>query len=308
MANEDVTLISGLFNIEPEIVEASIKDGALGARIVDSLTKKNLFDAKSKKILDIESFKQNFKAEITNSYFNELVENSKKGDVPTELYKNIKGAALQQKEKEYAKKFDIAEYSNLDDLVDKVASKTTANGKPIPEYEKKIHDLQEINLKLVKEKDEALSTVETKYKSLALDREKQDAFRQIPINLAKFKDTEVEEAKKRIQKVVLSVFENDYALDFDEKQRPVVKDKAGVVQKNSATLEPLSVSEVMTNVAKYSGIDLRSPDTGGQGGQSSRSSEAIFTNYEEFKSWCKSKNIDEYSKEALAAWKKAGIK
>jgi hypothetical protein len=308
MANEDVTLISGLFNIEPEIVEASIKDGALGARIVDSLTKKNLFDAKSKKILDIESFKQNFKADVTNSYFNELVEQSKKGDVPQELFKNIKGAALQQKEKEFAKKYEITEYSNLDDLVDKVASKTTANGKPIPEYEKKIHDLQEINLKLVKEKDEALNTVETKYKSLALDREKQDAFRQIPINLTKFKETEVEEAKKRIQKVVLSVFENDYALDFDEKQRPVVKDKAGVIQKNLATLEPLSVSEVMTNVAKYSGIDLRSPDTGGQGDQSSRSSESSFTNYEEFFLWCKSKNIDQYSKEALSAWKKAGIK
>jgi len=302
MIETDVAQLSELLKIDKEIVVASEKDGTLSTRIGDAL-KKGFIDTKS-----FETFKKNYKDEVVNQYFNELVEGAKKGDVPQELYKPIKGSALQQKEREFSKKFEITEYTSIDDLIEKAISKTTANGKPAPEFEKTISELKTANLHLQKEKEEAVKTVEQQFKARSLERDKTDLISQVPFDFTGTKPDELESKRAKTQQILKSVFDANYTLDYDDKQRLVVVDKEGKVLRNTATLDPVSASDVIMNVANEYSLKLISPDKGGQGGSSSQKTSVGFHDYDSFKQWCTSNNYKETSKEAVSAWSKSGLK
>ena len=301
MIEQDVTQLSESLGIPKEIIVASDKEGTLSTRIGDAL-KKNYTDNKT-----LETFKKNYKDEVINEYFTSLVEGAKKGDVPQELYKPIKGAALQQKERDIAKKYEISEYGSIDDLVDKAVSKTTANGKPTPEFETKINELKTANLQLQKEKEDAIKTAEKNFTSRILERDKADLISQIPFDFTGVKPEDIESKRAKTQNILKSVFDAEYTLDYDDKQRLVVM-KDGKILRNSATLDPVPAKDVIMNVANEYSLKLISPDKGGQGGESSRQNSAGFHDYESFKQWCISNNYKETSREAVSAWAKSGLK
>jgi hypothetical protein len=306
MTKEDVAGIAQLFELKEEIVEGSVKDGTLSTRIKDALAGKVVY-AKD----EFDKFKKNLAAEANETYFNDLVEKSRKGDIPAELYKNVKGQSLQQKERELSRKYEVSDYSGLDDLIEKAIGKTTANGKQ-PELEQQIKDLKEANKKLLSDKENAIKDVEAQYRSKALDRDKRDFLSRVPFDLSDKKAEEVEAARQKIQNLLLGVFDADYRLDYDEKGKVVVVDKENKIKKNQATLEPVDPSSVMAELAKEYGLKLISPDRGGQGGQSSRSSGQSFTDINTYLEYCKANNLEPGSKEAtklinkdmLAQWAK----
>ena len=301
MIKEDVTQVAELLGLNPEIVEASDKEGTLSARLRDVLT--NNFVTKT----DVETLKKNYKTEIETGYFNDLVEKAKKQDIPTDLYKPIKGAALQQTERELSQKFGVTDYSGILDLVEKAVSKTSANGKTLPEYETKIEELKKANLTLQQQAEEAVKTVETKYKAQSIERELSDTISKVPFDFSGHKPTELESAKQKTQQILKSVFNAEMKMDFDDKGRLVVIDKEGKVKRNTATLDPISPLDVMVDLAKEYNLKLTSPDRGGQGGNSSQISSASFDSYETYLQWCKSNNYNEFDTIAVKAWKASGL-
>jgi hypothetical protein len=301
MIDKDVTEISQLFSIEKEIVEASEKDGTLSQRIKDSLAKKKIYSPD-----EFDKFKSNYAKEVQDTYFNELVEKTRKGDAPNELHKVVKGAVLQQKEREYSQKYGITEYDGFDDLVEKAIRKTTATGNKA-ETEQLIKDLKAANVKLLEEKDNAVKEVEQRFKNQSIERDKRDLISRVPFDFSDKKSDEIENAKTKTQNILKSVFDQEYILDYDEKNRLVVKDKEGKIKKNQATLEPVDPSNVLVELAKDYNLKLTSPDRGGQGGQSSRNSGPAFSNYDEYVTYCKANGKDIYDKEMMKLWKASGL-
>lgn len=303
MIENDVTAISQLFGLDKAIVEASDKEGTLSVRIADVL-KKNYINNDT-----FNTFKGNHKTEVETSYFNDLVEKAKKQDIPQDIYKPVKGAVLQQIEREISKKYGVTDFQNFDDLIEKVSKKTSANGQTIPEYETKINELKTANLKLKQEADEAIKTVETRYRTQAIDREKVDFVNKVPHDFSGFKAEELENARLKTKNILKSVFDGDgYKLDYDDKNRLVVIDPKGLVMKSTATLDPVNPLDVFIDLAKQYGQKLTSPDKGGQGGKSSEQSSTMFADVDAFTAYCESKNINPLSKEGLDLLKLSGLK
>jgi hypothetical protein len=294
MKDNDVASIVEQFGLTKEIVEASEKDGTLGTRIKDSLSGKVIYDKAG-----FEVFKKNHAAEVTNTYFSDLVEKAKKGDLPTDLYTPIKGAAYQQLERDFSKEFDVAEFKDVHDLVKQAVKKSTANGKPQTELEKQVNDLKAANLLLKSEKENAVLTVQNEYKGKFLNSEMSGVLEQIPFDFTDVKADELAGKKQKTQTLLKSVFSSEYKLDTDAQNRTVVL-KGTDVLKNSATLEPLPLKDVLINLAKEYNLKLTSPDNGGQGGKSSgQSTGSKFATDKEFYDYCTANKIDVTSPEAM---------
>jgi hypothetical protein len=296
MIEQDVTQLSGLLKIDKDIIVASEKDGTLSTRISDAL-KKNFTDNSN-----LETFKKNFRDQARLEYFSELVDGAKKGDIPQELYKPVKGSALQQKEREISKAYNITDFSGFDDLIEKVSKvKTTATGND-SELVKKIEDLKAANLALKQDKENAVKDVESKFKSQFLSKEKLDLISKVPFDFSDVKAEELNNKRQKTWNILESVFDKEFKLDYDDKQRLVVL-KNGEVIKNPATLDPKPVSDVMVELAKDYNLKLSSPEKGGQGGSSSSQSGTTFADYEAFESYCKGRQISPTSSEAVKLWK-----
>lgn len=303
MKENDVAQISEQFGLSKEIVEASVNDGTLSQRISDSI--KNNFVLYKKD--EFEGFKRNHALEVQDGYFKELVEKAKKQDLPSELYAPVKGAAYQQLERELSKRFDITEYKDVTDLVDKAVKRTSASGKPT-DLEQKIAELQQANLALTEEKNNAVKDVEQRYKERYINEKKSAILDNVPFDFSDVKPDEVGQRKAKTQNILKSVFEQEYTLDIDEQNRVIVKNKEGKVMKNQATLEPTPAQDVFVSLAKEYNIKLTSPDSGGQGGKSSHKSNAAFSDFDSFQKWAADNNIKVNSAEYIKAWKDSGLK
>jgi hypothetical protein len=303
MKENDVVQIAEQFGLEKSIVEASVNDGTLGTRIKDSLSNKVIYDADK-----FEAFKKNHAAEVTNNYYNELVEQTRKGEAPQEIYKNIKGSAYQQLERELSKEFGVDEFKDVKDLINKAITKTSANGKQGPEIDKLINDLKAANVQLKAEKENAVLTVQNEYKGKFLNTEMNQILEQIPFDFSDAKADELADKKQNVQTILKSVFNGEYKLDTDAQGRTIVLKGADVL-KNQATLEPLPLKDVLTNLANKFNLKLISPDTGGQGGKSSGQSAGYkFQTPNEFYEYCAANKIDVAGPEAMKLLKENPFK
>lgn len=302
MNEQDVASIAEQFNLDKEIVESSISDGTLGQRIKDSLASKVVYDKN-----DFETFKTNYSKEVKDSYFSELVELAKKGEVPHDLHSPIKGAATEQLERQLSKKFEVKEYSDVHDLIDRIV-KSSANGKTDDQIMTQLEELKQANLTLQSEKENAISEVEKKYRDISLNKDKSQVLNSIPFDFSDYKQTEVDTAKAKVQKVLQSVFDADYTLDYDEANNLIVKERqTGNVLKSEATREPIPASNVLINLAKEINLKLKSPDTGGQGGKSSGQTESAFESVQQFDEAMRSKGINPNDPRYIEEYRKSGL-
>jgi molybdopterin converting factor small subunit len=302
MKEQDVAYISEQFGIEKEIVEASVNDGTLGVRLQDSLSAKKIYSNE-----DFSKLLTNHEVEVKNNYFTELIEKAKKGDIPNELHKPIKGATLQQLERDLSKKYNINEFNDLTDLVERAVKTKSANGSTPIEIESQISELKQANLRLVEEKENAVKTVESQYKQRFIDKEKVSALDVIPLDFSDIKTDDIDKARAKTKTLIKSVFDAEYQLDYDEQNRLVVKDREGKTLKNDATRDPLPVDDVMTRLAIEYGFKIKSPEKGGQGGKSSNNESGVFANMDAYAEWCAQKGIAQTSKEALEMYRKSGL-
>lgn len=288
MKDNDVAQISEQFGLDQEIVKQSAEDGTLGARIKDVLNGKVIYSKD-----DFDTFKKNYAAEITDSYFSDLVEKAKQGDVPQDLYKPIKGASYQQLERTLSKKYGIEDFSDVEDLIEKVKSSASGN---TDESQRLIEELRQANTKLQEEKENAISTVREEFKFKMLSRDTESLLNEIPF------DTD---DPKRTQSLLKGVFNGEYKLDYQDDKLVVLK--GDEVVKDEATRAPVSPKSVMIKLATDYGLKLKSPDTGGQGGNSSRHSTGSYESVEQFKADMESKGISTTDPEYYKAYKQSGL-
>jgi len=302
MKENDVAAISEQFGIDKEIVQASIDDGTLGQRIKDAM--KN--DVRYTKD-DFESFKTNYKAEVTNSYFADLVEKAKQGDIPQDLYKPVKGAALQQLEREVAKKYNVESYSDVQDLIDK-AVKSSANTKGGDEVmARQLEELKQANVTLQQERDNAISEVEQKYRRMAIDKDQKALLNSVPFDFTDVDPKNLDAARNNAQRLLKGVFDQEYSLDYTDEGQLVVK-KGDEIIKNEATRAPLPASDVFIKLAKDYNLKLKSPDNGGQGGKSSAgSSGRKYESVQEFEADMEAKGISRTDKEYIKEYRASGL-
>jgi len=299
--DKTVAALSGLLGLDPEVVKVSIEEDTLDSRITD-FKEKNRIQKKD----DFEKYEGNLKRETIEAHDRELLGKAKSGELDGDLYKAIKGATLQMKEKDVAKKFGITDYNNFDDLLDK-ATKSQSGGtddEKVKAFESKVEDLKQANLKLEKERNEAVSAVEQKYKNRFLDTELKAAIKNLPFDFDGADDKE--KAAKSVTEMVESVFKGRYDLSTnDDYSAVMVSDKNGEIVKSEATREPVPTSEVLSRLTKEFNIKMKSPETGGQGGQSSHSStNNSYTTQEELDAAIDRGDIKPFSKEAIEASRK----
>lgn len=305
MEKNDVTAIAQQFGLTPEVVEASEKDGTLGQRIKDSLSKKVIYDPEK-----FDEFKTNYKKETENAYFQQLVENAKKGDIPTDLYAPIKGSSYQQKERDLSKKYEITDYNGLDDLIEKAIKKSSGTPKTNHDLEQRIKDLETANTSLKKEAESASEKAMNEFKSSFVTEKMQTLLNNVPFDFSDVKADELPAKRMKTQNLLKGVFTSEYSLDYLNENGNkifVVKDKNGEIKKTKDTLKPVDPMDLLIEQAKEYNLKLTSPDGGGQGGSSSQT-QGSFTNHETYLQYLKANNIREMSKEAVDIWAKSGLK
>jgi len=296
MNEKDVAFFSTLLNIKAEDVESSVIDGTLG----EKLTALGLMDK-----TQVETLKGNLTNEVRANHINELTELAKKGELPQDLYNPIKGAVTERLEKDLSKKYEVTEFNGVFDLVDK-AIKTNAaksDDKQLQELIREHDELKQVNLNLVKEKDEAVLAAKQEYEGKVLTRDKRDHINAIPFDFSDVEETELEKVTASRRKILQDVFDSRYSLSFNGDDKVIVKDKNDSPVIIEATRDPMPVTDVMKNIATELGLKLVSPESGGQGGRSSgESGSAKFKNENDFYDYCESKKILPTSAEGIKAW------
>ena len=150
MKENDVAAFGKLLGQEKEFVEGQVEDGSLFARVQDYLDSNKFFTKD-----DFVKYEANTATEIREAYDKELVKKAKAGELDHEVFGVVKGATFEKKEKEIAKTYEIDEYKNLDDLVEKVIKSKSGetNDELSKTLQAKNDELKTANLKLQKEKD-----------------------------------------------------------------------------------------------------------------------------------------------------------
>lgn len=286
MKDNDVASLAEQFNLDPEIVKSSVDDGTLSTRIKDAMNKKVIYDTDK-----FDEFKKNYAKEVQDSHFSELISKAKSGEVPKELYDTIKGASMQQLERNLAKKYGVEDFDGVEDLIEKV--KSSANG--TDESQRLIEELRTANKKLLEEKESAVNTARQEYKSTLIKQEKQRILNSIPLN---------SEDPAKIQRLLNGVFNDEYSIDYDNDS--FVVRKGDEVVKDEATRAPVSPASVYESLAKEYNW-LKVPDTGGQGGKSSGHSTGRYESLEQFKSDMAARNIATTDPEYYKLYAESGL-
>jgi hypothetical protein len=234
----------------------------------------------------VETLKTNLANDVKQTYFGELVEQAKRGELDPDLYKPIHGAVYEMLEKDLVKDYNV-EKGTLKEMIAKISKNGQSNDNE--QLQQKFTELQGINENLVKEKEEAVLAARTEYEDKVLLRDKNDQLNAVPFDFSDVEDDKLEAAKASRKQILSDVFDARFTLAFSE-DKTVVKDKDGKIRKNTATLEPLPASDVMKELAIELGQKLKSPETGGQGGQSSGTTD------------CTDNKIHPNSKEGLEIW------
>ena len=290
MKENDVEFIGTLLGLEADAVNGAIEDGTIG----DKIKALNLMRGDQ-----VETLKDNLTKDVKSSYFSELVEKAKTGELDQELYKPIHGAVLEKTEKDLAKTYEV-ERGPLKEMIAKISNNGQSNDKE--QLTQKIHDLQEINERLVTEKTEAVSAAKTEYEGKVLMRDKADQLNALPLDFSDVDEEELEKVKTSRKQILNDVFDARFKLSFSD-DKLVVKNGQGEIVKNPATLEPLPASDVMGSLAKELGLKLKSPESGGQGGKSSGANgNTPFKSSQEFEEYCDKKGIHIHSPEAIKIW------
>lgn len=295
MEKNDVEFFGSLLNEKPETVEKYAEEGTLGEK-VKSL---NLMNSG-----EVDTLKTNLTRQVKENHINELVEDAKNGNVDKNLYGVIKGSVTEKNEKSLAKEYGVDSYSGLNDLVSKAISKN--KGQPddtkIQELTQKVSDLQGINQGLVTEKETAVSEAKKEYEGKILTRDKKDMINRIPFDFSDIEQSDLDKITGQRKQIVESVFDARYTIGF-EGDKVVAFTKEGEMVKNTATLEPVPVLDVMNKIPIELGIKIKSPEAGGQGGSSSGGNgSAPFKSLNDFKAYIEERGILATSAEGIKLW------
>lgn len=242
MKEKSVEMLASLLNKTNEEVNSAIEKDELGTLVEDFKTSNQILSA-----ADYVKLKENISREV--------VSNLKEDQIPEEFKSKAVGWKLEKLENEIKEKYQFSDdYKGLTDLVDRIVTKT---GEPQSKDEVRLLKQQIVDL-------------ESNYKSQLSEKEK--AFEQKVVNDDFQKainninlDYEGEAFKKQAE-LLSGAFRNSHEVKMVGGQTVVLKD--GEILKDSK-LDPLKLDEVMQDYAKSYGFQIKTPDSGGHGGDSS---------------------------------------
>jgi len=239
MKDIDVTALAGLFNVTAEDVKAADENGGLSELINGFTTSTKMIPVKDYPTLE---------ANLKRQAFMEL----DKAHLPKEVFTYVKGAVLEQTEKELAKKHGIESYQNLDDLVEAII---TTKAKPASDDETK--KLKERIVELETNHKNELENVSKTFQNRFIDTELNRAISELPIEAEGNKlDNQQEIVRAMVKSKFDFTIENDKIVTFKD-GKPVTDVK----------LDPVPLKDVVYGFAKDY-VNLR-PEQGGRGDKSS---------------------------------------
>lgn len=280
--------LSDLFKMDKNAVIETLNNKEGDDSILNAF--KDSFVIKPKE--EYNSFITNYRKDVESEFLGNLKEKAKKKELDQELYSFFKGNVAEELERKVSKVFDVSDYDNLDDLLNKIKSKKLDETKLKTEFE----ELQKINQKLVEEKTVIKKEAETNFNKQLISIDRKLALDSLQLNYPK------DIASKR-KMLLESQVDSLYNFERDG-NRTIVTDKNGNIQKNPNTLEPLTINDVLVHVANEFDFEIKSPESGGQGGSSSQQSINSSMTFDEYR---EGKNVKAFTAEAdklYLEWKK----
>lgn len=245
MKEEDVVALASLLGKEPEVVTKAIEEDGIGGFINDF--------KQGNRILSAEDFDKR-EANLRKSVIDEI---SISDNVPKPIYDRVKGTVLEMVEKDLAKKHDVGDYENFDDLIGKLVTKTKNPTETESELKERITQL----------------TQEHEQKIGDLMKQNDDRFVRMRLNESvKNLPIDADGDKLNVQReIVNTMFSSNHRFEVRD-------DKVIVLQKNGEEwkpvtdekLDPIPVGDVLSEYAKGI-VNLKSPGSGGRGDSSSTS-------------------------------------
>lgn len=239
MKDIDVTALAGLLGSTAENVKSAEENGGL-SELINGFTGAN-------KVIPVKDY-PTLEANLKRQAFMDL----DKTNLPKEVFAYVKGSVLEKTEKELAKKHGIAEYQNLDDLVEAIITTKvkTPSDDEVKQLKQRIVDIEtESKAKL----DQVSKTFETRFINTDLLR----AVSELPI------DADGDKLKNQ-QEIVIAMAKQKLEWRMEGDRTVAYRDGKLV---SDSKLDPIPAKEVIADLAKDY-VNLRH-EQGGRGDQSS---------------------------------------
>lgn len=248
MKEKNVAVLATLFKKpEEDITKALEKEDGLQELVSEFTTNFQMFDAK-----DYAKLQENMRKTTISTL--------KEEDIPEEFKAKAVGWKLEKLEGELKDKYQFTDdFKGLSDLVDKIVTKAKT---PPKEGEEEVLKLKQRIVDMEKEYDDKLATQQQEFDQSFVKTDFSKALNDIGL------DYEGDVLKR--QKGLLKAAYNDKykAKRQDGVTVSVQTENDEVVKDNK--FDPLPLKQVLHDTAKEFGFQLKSPDTGGHGGGSSK--------------------------------------
>ncbi len=211
------------------------------------------------KTADIETIKKNAKASGVEEHFAKADFDIDK-DIPSPIAAKLLGRKLEGKQLALAKKYDVSDAKDIDDLIEKLVTKSKeGKGNPDQELLNQIATLKQT----VIEKEKEVETVKGKYDIDEINRTFNSELTSLPLDVD---DDKIENQRK----ILTYGFNTEFKIEKKGDTIIVLKKKGNEFERVNNNLgEPLPVKSVLTDFAKSIGLPFKTVDTGGRGDASS---------------------------------------
>jgi len=246
--NKGVEQLAAHFNVKPDVIEAGLKEESN----LDSV-----FEAYDKTVQIFTH--EELTKKLENFAKDEIDKLGADGQqVPSKLYNRIKGNAFEKKEKELAKKYEVAEWDGMDDLQDKIVTKVKAkSGKADDENLTEIDRLKKLVLDTEKEKGDVVEAAKAEFHEQLIQRD-------VDITLGRIHIDEEGEKLENQHAILKAVVKGELTFKYIEGK--TVAFKGEEMQKNKVG-DPQSLEEVLVPFAeKY--VNVKKVPDGGRGANS----------------------------------------
>jgi len=250
MEKKDVEILATLLKKPSEDVQKALDNGGIEPLVSEFTTNHQMFTADEY-------------TKLVANVKDRTIANLKEEDIPDSYKSKAVGWKLGDMEEELKKEYQFTdEHKGLIDLVKKIVTKA---GSPADQSEE-VKTLKETITTL---EDDFKTKLEAKQKEFDTTLIKSD-FRKAIRNAGL--DYEGDTLKKQNELLEGAFYRGGF--DVIKKDGKTVVTKEGEIVADSK-LDPKPLDEVMANLAKDYGFQLKTPDTGGHGGKSSKSQSGL---------------------------------
>lgn len=206
---------------------------------------------------ELDKIKKNAREEAVNAHFNKTDFDIDK-DIPSPIAAKLLGRKLEGKQAALAKKYEVSDAKDIDDLIEKLVTKSKeGKGNPDQELIKQIDLLKQT----VIDAETKVKEVENKYVTDEINRHFNDSLAQLSLDYP-------EEALPKQMELLQHSYLSQRKLDKKGKTIVVLDSKGERI--NDKLGDPLPISNDLTEFAKSYGFKFKEKEQGGRGDGSSQ--------------------------------------